>query len=42
MNPQNSQQLTEEVKRAAIEYGADVVGIAPLERFQGAPFLASR
>ena len=34
MSTQNNQQLTDEVKRKAIEYGADVVGIAPLERFE--------
>ncbi|MBU4200063.1 MAG: hypothetical protein KKG09_11060 [Verrucomicrobia bacterium] len=41
MGTQNNQQLTDEVKRKAIEYGADVVGIAPLERFKGAPLRMS-
>ncbi|MBU0715201.1 MAG: hypothetical protein KJ964_07590 [Verrucomicrobia bacterium] len=41
MSTQNNQELTNEVKRKAIEYGADVVGIAPLERFKGAPLRMS-
>lgn len=41
MNTQTNQKLTEEVKRKALEYGADVVGIAPLERFKGAPLRMS-
>ncbi|MFH1477111.1 MAG: hypothetical protein ABIH24_06455 [Verrucomicrobiota bacterium] len=41
MSTPNNQELTNEVKRKALEYGADVVGIAPLERFKGAPLRMS-
>ncbi|MDD5483394.1 MAG: hypothetical protein PHP98_07065 [Kiritimatiellae bacterium] len=33
--------LTEEVKRKALEYGADAAGIAPVERFKNAPLRMS-
>ena len=29
--------LTDDVKSLALELGADLVGVAPIERFEGAP-----
>jgi len=36
-----NRNLTEKVKKFALELGADLVGIAPIERFAGAPLMMS-